>query len=264
MKETTVLSVIQCALSGITVMQWQAGSRQQVTLSGFEPDKSNWGWNWLERWMAVRPWENRFLDINLKDGVKICENGPSDVKNNASTTQFNSTAKRPTINIANGKGPRSSYNNSNVSNEKTAGSNHSDGCSSSPNKSTNVQETPGSLFSSKVSKPVVADSVEEATSRPNVATRSHSNPRERSNLTNQQGKKRLSLPGIGLSLSLSIVFLARSFSKKFFFLQFDLNMARSWGSTSQGTKCSEKVPYYSKTLERQSQIEWFRCKAFKT
>lgn len=217
MKETTVLSVIQCALSGITVMQWHAGSRQQVTLSGFEPDKSNWGWNWLERWMAVRPWENRFLDINLKDGVKICENGPSDVKNNASTTQFNSTAKRPTINIANGKGPHSSYNNSNVSNEKTAGSNHSDGCSSSPNKSTNVQETPGSLFSSKVSKPVVADSVEEATSRPNVATRSHSNPRERSNLTNQQGKKRLSLPGIGLSLSLSLLsFLLEVFQKSSF------------------------------------------------
>ncbi|XP_076942801.1 protein IQ-DOMAIN 5-like [Bidens hawaiensis] len=35
--------------------QWQARSRQQTVNSGFEPDKSNWGWNWLERWMAVRP-----------------------------------------------------------------------------------------------------------------------------------------------------------------------------------------------------------------
>lgn len=83
--------------------------------------------------------------------------------------------------------------------------------------------------------------------------------------TSQISKGRSDCPYLELvSLSLSIVFLARSFSKKFFFLQFDLNMARSWGSTSQGTKCSEKVPYYSKTLERQSQIEWFRCKAFKT
>ncbi|KAK6144169.1 hypothetical protein DH2020_020989 [Rehmannia glutinosa] len=176
--------------------QWQAGSRQQVTPSGFEPDKSNWGWNWLERWMAVRPWENRFLDINLKDGVKIHENEPADVKN-ASTTLFNSTGKKTTSNIANGKGPSRSSNNSNVSNEKRAAS-HSDGCSSSPNKSANVQETPGALFSSTMSKPILEDLVEEATSKPNVS-RSHSNPKERSTLANKQGKKRLSLPGNGPS-----------------------------------------------------------------
>ncbi|PIN01918.1 hypothetical protein CDL12_25574 [Handroanthus impetiginosus] len=162
--------------------QWQAGSRQHVTPAGFEPDKSNWGWNWLERWMAVRPWENRFLDINLKDGVKILEDGPVDVKN-APTTQFNSTGKKLTSNIANGKGPSPSSNNSNVSNDKKAAS-HSDGCSSPPIKSANAQETPGAL-------------VEEATSRPNVGTRSHSNPKERSTLTDKQGKKRLSLPGKG-------------------------------------------------------------------
>ncbi|KAF3549190.1 hypothetical protein DY000_02004770, partial [Brassica cretica] len=42
--------------------QWQAGTRQLSAHSGFQPDKNNWGWNWLERWMAVRPWENQFLD----------------------------------------------------------------------------------------------------------------------------------------------------------------------------------------------------------
>ncbi|KAK4441338.1 protein IQ-DOMAIN 1 [Sesamum alatum] len=176
--------------------QWQAGSRQQVRPSGFEPDKSNWGWNWLERWMAVRPWENRFLDINLKDGVKIREDGAADVKN-ASTTQFNSMGKKPTSSNANGKGPSRSSNNSNISNEKRAAS-HSDGCSSSPNKSTNVQETPGAALSSSRSKPVLEDLVEEATSKPNAVPRSHSNPKERSTLTDKQGKKRLSLPGSGL------------------------------------------------------------------
>ncbi|KAK4408393.1 protein IQ-DOMAIN 1 [Sesamum angolense] len=176
--------------------QWQAGSRQQVRPAGFEPDKSNWGWNWLERWMAVRPWENRFLDINLKDGVKIRENGAADVKN-ASTAQFNSTGKKPTSSNANGKGPSRSSNNSNISNEKRATS-HSDGCSSSPNKSTNVQEIPGTVLSSSKSKPVLEDLVEEATSRPNVVPRSHSNPKERSTLTDKQGKKRLSLPSSGL------------------------------------------------------------------
>ncbi|KAI3756678.1 hypothetical protein L1987_56500 [Smallanthus sonchifolius] len=55
--------------------QWQARSRQQTVKSGFEPDKSNRGWNWLERWMVVRPWENRSLDLNTGDEVKIQENG---------------------------------------------------------------------------------------------------------------------------------------------------------------------------------------------
>ncbi|CAA0824337.1 IQ-domain 5 [Striga hermonthica] len=169
--------------------QWQAGSRQNVTPAGFQPDKSSWGWNWLERWMAVRPWENRLLDINLKDGVKIHENQPAEVKNAVTTLALsNSEGKRGMSNVANGKGPRSS-NNSNLSNEKKAAS-HTDACSSStPNKSVNAQEKPGLL-----SKPVVEDLAEEATSRPNVISRSHSNPKERSN---KPGKKRLSLPGNG-------------------------------------------------------------------
>ncbi|GER36527.1 IQ domain-containing protein [Striga asiatica] len=63
--------------------QWQARNRHQVITPsviskpektnlhvGFEPDKSYWGWNWLERWMVVRPWENPLLDINVIDGVK--------------------------------------------------------------------------------------------------------------------------------------------------------------------------------------------------
>nr|KYP65504.1 Protein IQ-DOMAIN 1 [Cajanus cajan] len=61
--------------------QWQAGSRQQPVSSGFEPDKSSWGWNWLERWMAVRPWENRFVDINLRHGLMMHENGAKDGQN---------------------------------------------------------------------------------------------------------------------------------------------------------------------------------------
>ncbi|KAJ6315952.1 hypothetical protein OIU78_019266 [Salix suchowensis] len=83
--------------------QWQAGSRQQATPSGFEPDKSSWGWNWLERWMAVRPWENRFLDINLRDGVMIHEDETAaDVKNGSKTPVKNYCQERnclkPSIN----------------------------------------------------------------------------------------------------------------------------------------------------------------------
>ncbi|CAA2956981.1 IQ-DOMAIN 1-like [Olea europaea subsp. europaea] len=176
--------------------QWQAGSRQQ-TLAGFEPDKSNWGWNWLERWMAVRPWENRFLDINLKDGVKILENRSADV-NEGAKTQLISTGKISTSNLANERTvpSRSSMN----SNEKR-GLSLSDGSSSSPGKSANALETPGVLLTSTRSKPVLKDLVEETTSKPVAGSRSHSNPKERSTLSDKQGKKRLSLPSSGQSLS---------------------------------------------------------------
>ena len=55
-------------------LQWQASPRQIHELSeGFEVDKNNWRWNWLERWMAARPWENRILDQNMKDGSEGIE-----------------------------------------------------------------------------------------------------------------------------------------------------------------------------------------------
>lgn len=175
--------------------QWQAGSRQQVARVGFEPDKSNWGWNWLERWMAVRPWENRFLDINLKDGVKINENDPDDQKNTSTgAAPFNSLGKKPLPHVVNGKGPRPN-SNSNVSNERKVAS-HSDGCSS-PINSANVQETPGMIFPNAGLKPVLNDLGEEAASMPNAVPRSNSNPKERSTPTDKQGKKRLSLPANG-------------------------------------------------------------------
>ena len=39
------------------------------------------GWNWWEGWMIVRPWENQFLDINMRDGVMIREDGSTEGKN---------------------------------------------------------------------------------------------------------------------------------------------------------------------------------------
>ncbi|KAA8525625.1 hypothetical protein F0562_007493 [Nyssa sinensis] len=168
--------------------QWQAGSRQPAALSGFEPDKSNWGWNWLERWMAVRPWENRFLDINLRDGVMIHENGSADGKNSA-RTQLKSAGKKPI----------SPNVHSNLSNQKI-GPSHSDGCGSSPSKSASMQEASTTLFAKPKSKLVLEDLVEEATLRPGIGSRSHSNPKERSTFSDKQAKKRLSLPNGGQSV----------------------------------------------------------------
>ncbi|XP_073303221.1 protein IQ-DOMAIN 5 isoform X3 [Primulina huaijiensis] len=172
--------------------QWQAGSKLQALTSDFEPDKSNWGWNWLERWMAVRPWETRILDVNLKDGVKILENEP-DEANNVSTNLSNSAGRMSGLSITDGKiGPR--LRNNYIVNEKRPS--QSDGCSSSPNRSTNMHEIPALLDT--VTKPVPGDLVEEATSKPKNGSKSLSNPKERSSLADKQAKKRLSLPGTGL------------------------------------------------------------------
>ncbi|XP_059439073.1 protein IQ-DOMAIN 9-like [Corylus avellana] len=37
--------------------QWRANSSQGY--GNYELSKTNWGWSWLERWIAARPWESR-------------------------------------------------------------------------------------------------------------------------------------------------------------------------------------------------------------
>ncbi|GMH11831.1 hypothetical protein Nepgr_013672 [Nepenthes gracilis] len=32
------------------------------SLKNYDIDKSSWGWSWLERWMAAKPWENRLME----------------------------------------------------------------------------------------------------------------------------------------------------------------------------------------------------------
>ncbi|XP_054812555.1 protein IQ-DOMAIN 5 isoform X2 [Prosopis cineraria] len=161
--------------------QWQAASRQQAA-SGFEPDKSGWGWNWLERWMAVRPWENRFLDINTRDGVMVCENGAVEGKNGI-RSQLRSASKKsvpPNVNL-------------NLASQKT-GPSSSDGGDSSPSKSAGLPEASKTQIKPKSNANF---EIEEANSRLRLGSRSHSNPKERITQADKQAKKRLSLPNNG-------------------------------------------------------------------
>ncbi|KAJ0937844.1 hypothetical protein HanRHA438_Chr03g0146451 [Helianthus annuus] len=150
--------------------QWQARSRQQTTQSGFEPDKSNWGWNWLERWMAVRPWENRSLDINRRDEIKIQEKGY------AKQEQLHHI-KNPLFVTSNRQ--------SEFPMEKI-GQSQFDGVDSFPVKSTSMLESPDMVCVNPKSNSFV-DSVNEPSLRPRVGSRLHSN----------QGKKQSSLPSSG-------------------------------------------------------------------
>lgn len=159
-------------------MQWQAGSRQQqaTAVTGFEPDKTNWGWNWLERWMAVRPWENRFLDIS---GVKIQENLNCSSKQDQDHNMKNQLMK------SNGK----KTIQSDLTNDKMGQSELNGFGSSSPIKSRSMQEPPPAI----VDNLLLIDSVNEGSS----SSRSHSNPKERCLISGNQGKKRRSLPSSG-------------------------------------------------------------------
>ncbi|GLT77724.1 hypothetical protein SLA2020_492850 [Shorea laevis] len=177
--------------------QWQAGTRQAAAPAGFEPDKSSWGWNWLERWMAVRPWENRFLDINLRDGVMIHENGLSE-GNNGAKSQIKSITKNAAP----------SNLHANLSSQKT-GPSHSDGSGSSPGKSASGIEASNVVSS----KPNLDDMAEEASSKPVTGSRSHSNPKERSKQSDKLAKKRLSLPNSGLAPETQTVKPVRSAAK---------------------------------------------------
>ncbi|KAK4277334.1 hypothetical protein QN277_015348 [Acacia crassicarpa] len=46
--------------------QWRStpgsNARTKASLNNFEIEKSNWGWSWLERWMAAKPWETRLME----------------------------------------------------------------------------------------------------------------------------------------------------------------------------------------------------------
>ncbi|XP_057548735.1 protein IQ-DOMAIN 5 [Amaranthus tricolor] len=176
--------------------QWQAGSRQLAAASGFEPDKNSWGWNWLERWMAVRPWENRFLDINLKDGMKIVGSEDAEATDETKTqTKASGRKSLPT----------------NPPAEKLIPSN-SDG--SSPSKSANTQEASNSMSSKQKSKQISEDPIEEANSKPAASLRSRSNPKERITARDVKSQKRLSLPSNGNQGTQTIKPLAKTAVKR--------------------------------------------------
>lgn len=43
-------------------------NKQNSMVIDCEPDKPHWGWTWLDRWMAARPWESPFFD-ELMNGM---------------------------------------------------------------------------------------------------------------------------------------------------------------------------------------------------
>ncbi|KAG5569159.1 hypothetical protein H5410_058925 [Solanum commersonii] len=40
-------------------LEWRANSNQYFGQAYYDLGKESWGWSWMERWIAVRPWETR-------------------------------------------------------------------------------------------------------------------------------------------------------------------------------------------------------------
>lgn len=174
--------------------QWQANSRLVPEIpEGFEPDKNNWGWNWLERWMAVRPWENRILDQSLKDGLEYVEEA-SDVKNCGHEPQSKIGVKKVVLHSV-------------KAGQKNIGT-ISDSSQTSSSKSSTVLGN-SCLISTKVNSKssnasvgvnIISNANEEVTFKPSHNEgRSLSNPKERLSTVDTQTTKRLSLPNSGRS-----------------------------------------------------------------
>ncbi|XP_059640569.1 protein IQ-DOMAIN 6 [Cornus florida] len=41
------------------------------SLKNQELDKNSWGWSWLERWMAAKPWENRLMEQSHNESLEL-------------------------------------------------------------------------------------------------------------------------------------------------------------------------------------------------
>jgi DNA-binding transcriptional regulator of glucitol operon len=171
--------------------QWQTGSRKQKTESlqdqGLVGDENQCGRNFVERWMAVRPWENRLLDSNAKEGVLISDGRQAE---DDKAKALNKPKKRVAVSTVQSNG---THQNEGTSHKKS----HSDASGSSPGKSASVQ-APTSLESSKMKakqSDVISDEVSSQPS--NLPSRSTSNPKERPEQMKVPVKKRLSLPNNG-------------------------------------------------------------------
>ncbi|KAM3277817.1 hypothetical protein ACQJBY_045610 [Aegilops geniculata] len=166
--------------------QRQAGSRQQkpTNLQGSELDDDHWGSNWVERWVAARPWENRLLDNNAKESMPVCDdNQDEEIK-----PQVTPKGKAPTsstttppngLNKKKGASHRKSYSDINFT---------SFGRSSTVLPST-------SLGTSKQKPKLEDEAFEEVGSQPtDIAPLAVHNQKERRGQLNTSAKKRLSLP----------------------------------------------------------------------
>lgn len=93
-------------------LQWRANSGQNQGPNKSGLSKANWGWSWMERWIAARPWESR-VHISPKKAQ-------SRQKNKVGKNIISPTTKVPVTVNPNGKGTTKARRLSYPSAEKPA------------------------------------------------------------------------------------------------------------------------------------------------
>lgn len=163
--------------------QRQAGSKQQNSLSlqGLELGENHWESNWLDRWMAVRPWENRLLDCNAKESLPTHEDKDEEA-NSQITPKGKVSTSTPGLSKKKGVNHKKSY--SDVS------------CTSFARPANVLPST--SLGSSKQKAKAVGEVFEEVSSQPtDIGSKDVRNSKDKLVQVNAPAKKRLSLPNNG-------------------------------------------------------------------
>ncbi|XP_042495624.1 protein IQ-DOMAIN 10-like isoform X2 [Macadamia integrifolia] len=80
--------------------QWRANSSQNLGQFSYELGKANWGWSWIERWIAARPWESR---VPISPSPKIQSKQTDKLSRTTSLPAVKvSVSVKPTL--SNGKG----------------------------------------------------------------------------------------------------------------------------------------------------------------
>ncbi|KAK8646159.1 hypothetical protein V6N13_119954 [Hibiscus sabdariffa] len=46
-------------------IEWRVPNSNNNGIGKYELAKANWGWSWVERWIAVRPWESRVPTLSI-------------------------------------------------------------------------------------------------------------------------------------------------------------------------------------------------------
>ncbi|KAF5478598.1 hypothetical protein F2P56_005141 [Juglans regia] len=64
--------------------QWRANSSQYLGQASYSLGKENWGWSWMERWIAARPWE-----------IRVHSNSADSNKAQAKQSTLNKVANQP-------------------------------------------------------------------------------------------------------------------------------------------------------------------------
>ncbi|KAJ1294383.1 hypothetical protein BS78_01G142400 [Paspalum vaginatum] len=163
--------------------QRQAGCKQQksTSLQGLKLDDNHWGSNWLDRWMAVRPWENRLLDNNAKESMPAHE----DKQGEETKSQITPKVKVATSNTPSGLSKKKAVNHK---------KSYSDVSCTSFVRPANVLPST-SLGSSKQKAKITDEVFEEVSSQPtDVASKAARNAKDKLVQANTPAKKRLSLP----------------------------------------------------------------------